>query len=68
MREASRIVLDDFELGTDSVIASFPDRYMDERGKAMWEKVMALLDWAESGDVVNGTTARCQVSNTALSA
>ena len=46
MKEASRIVLDGFELGTDVTAIQNPDRYMDERGKAMWGKVMTLLDQA----------------------
>jgi DNA polymerase I len=44
MREASRVVLDGFELGTDAEIIKYPDRYADARGAVMWEKVMALLD------------------------
>ena len=43
MREASRIVLDGFELGTDAKIVRYPDRYMDERGAAMWDRVMKLI-------------------------
>jgi DNA polymerase I len=44
MREASRIILDGFELGTDAGIISYPERYADPRGTVMWEKVMALID------------------------
>jgi DNA polymerase I-like protein with 3'-5' exonuclease and polymerase domains len=44
MREASRIVLNGFELGTDVEIVRYPDRYMDERGTAMWNRVMDLID------------------------
>ena len=44
MREASRIVLDGFELGTDAKIVRYPDRYMDERGAIMWDRVMKLID------------------------
>jgi hypothetical protein len=47
MQEASRIILDGFELGTDATVVRYPDRYMDERGKTMWGKVMALLDKAD---------------------
>ena len=43
MREASRIVLDGFELGTDAKVIRYPDRYMDERGTTMWERVMKLI-------------------------
>jgi len=48
MREASRIVLGGFELGTDVKITRHPDRYMDERGATMWGHVMPLLDKAEA--------------------
>jgi len=50
MREASRVVLDGFELGTDAMVVRYPDRYMDERGRTMWDKVMALLDKADARD------------------
>jgi hypothetical protein len=47
MREASRIVLSGFELdveiGRRNVI-HWPSRYMDKRGRVMWDKVMMLLD------------------------
>jgi hypothetical protein len=33
MREASSIVLDGFELGTDVKVVRYPDRYMDKRGR-----------------------------------
>jgi hypothetical protein len=56
MREASCIVLGGFELGTDAVIVRYPERYMDERGKDMWEKVMRLLDEAEAESAVAATT------------
>jgi DNA polymerase I-like protein with 3'-5' exonuclease and polymerase domains len=48
MGEASRIVLAGFELSTDTAVFRSPDRYMDDRGKVMWDKVMTLLDWAEA--------------------
>ena len=43
MAEASRVVLDGFELGTDAELVRWPDRYMDPRGAVMWAKVMELL-------------------------
>lgn len=67
MSEASRIVLGGFELRTEYAVACYPERYMDKRGKAMWAKVMALLDRAESEHVVAGATACCPVDNTAFS-
>jgi DNA polymerase I len=48
MREASRIVLNGFELGTDATVVRHPDRYMDERGTVMWTRVMALVKRAEA--------------------
>jgi len=43
MRQASRAVLGDFELGSDAKIICYPDRYMDERGQVMWDTVMNLI-------------------------
>lgn len=44
MAEASRIVLDGLEVDTDVQIITWPDRYADERGRVMWERVCELLD------------------------
>jgi DNA polymerase I len=49
MREASRIVLDRFELGTDVKIVRHPDRYADPRGDLMWNRVMTLIRRQQSG-------------------
>jgi DNA polymerase I-like protein with 3'-5' exonuclease and polymerase domains len=43
MGEASRVVLDGLELGTDVKVVRYPDRYMDTRGEVMWNKVMNLI-------------------------
>lgn len=43
MQEASRIVLDGFELTSDVKEVRYPDRYMDKRGVVMWNKVMRLI-------------------------
>jgi DNA polymerase-1 len=66
MREASQIVLNGFELGTDAMVVRHPDRYMDERGTLMWNRVMALLDRAETSheSVVAATTRCCYSHNT----
>src|SRR4029077_9108310 len=56
MREASRIVLNGFELTTDIAVSHHPERYMDERGQIMWGRVMALLDRAETENAVWQTT------------
>jgi DNA polymerase I-like protein with 3'-5' exonuclease and polymerase domains len=45
MAEASRIVLDGFELSSDAHITRYPDRYRDSggRGDEMWNTVMGLI-------------------------
>ena len=44
MAEASRVVLDGFELRSDAKIVRYPDRFMDEdRGRGMWDRVMRRL-------------------------
>ena len=43
MAEASRMVLGGFELRTDVKVVRWPERYMDERGAVMWEKVTRLV-------------------------
>jgi hypothetical protein len=44
MREASEVVLAGFPLRTDAKVVRYPDRYMDDRGRRMWETVQTLLD------------------------
>jgi DNA polymerase I len=52
MAEASRIILNGFELRTDVAVVKYPDRYMDEeRGRAMWDKVMDLITKREAKKV-----------------
>jgi hypothetical protein len=48
MAKASADVLDGFELNTDAKIVQYPDRFMDERGEVMWNKVMNLIARAKS--------------------
>ena len=43
MVEASRAVLDGFELRTEAEIVRWPDRYMDPRGQRMWDTIMGIL-------------------------
>ena len=43
MREASEVVLAGFPLRSDAKVVRHPDRYMDEAGRAMWDKVTGLL-------------------------
>jgi DNA polymerase I-like protein with 3'-5' exonuclease and polymerase domains len=43
MAEASRIVLDGFDLATEAELVHWPARYMDEkRGRTMWDRVLNL--------------------------
>jgi DNA polymerase family A len=56
MREASRVVLDGFELGTDAEIIRYPDRYADPRGAVMWERVMTLIHETAAGQATQPLT------------
>jgi hypothetical protein len=49
MAEASRVVLDGFELRTDAELIRYPGRYRDPRGAVMWQTVMELLGELEQG-------------------
>ena len=48
MLEASRIILNSFELRADAKVIRWPDRYMDKRGLVMWNRITALLDEEDS--------------------
>jgi hypothetical protein len=43
MAEASQAVLDGFTLRTEGKVVCWPDRYMDERGREFWNRVMGLI-------------------------
>jgi DNA polymerase family A len=43
MAEASRAVLDGFEIRTNAELIKHPDRLQDERGRVMWDKVNRLV-------------------------
>ena len=45
MAEASRVVLDGFELATDAHVTRYPDRFRDPggRGDVIWQQVMMLI-------------------------
>lgn len=49
MEDASAEVLDGFRLRSDVKLVRYPDRYMDERGLAMWNTVLELLAAAKGG-------------------
>ena len=44
MRQASRDVLDGFELRSDAEIVRWPDRYSDKRGQRMWDTVTKIVE------------------------
>ncbi len=52
MREASRLVLAGFELSSDVKVIRYPDRFQDERGVEMWDRVMGLLDSVPAPDIL----------------
>ncbi len=63
MAQASRIVLDGFELATDAEVVRWPSRYMDEkRGWIMWERVLKLAWDSEQGGT-NWPTERDEVAD-----
>jgi DNA polymerase I-like protein with 3'-5' exonuclease and polymerase domains len=43
MRKASEVVLSGFPLQSDAKVVKYPDRYMDEGGRRMWDIVNGLL-------------------------
>jgi len=49
MLEASRVILNGFELRSDVKIIQYPHRYVDERGGNMWETVMHILEGIRGG-------------------
>jgi DNA polymerase-1 len=44
MADASRIVLGGLEIDTDLELIEWPNRYSDDRGRVMWERVSELLE------------------------
>ena len=66
MERASAIILGGFKLRSDAKIVRFPDRYMDGRGKAMWEEIQRLLPAASASrvksDLPHGTAPTCRTT------
>jgi hypothetical protein len=50
MAEASRIVLDGFEVRTEAKITRHPERFTDKRGARMWNVVTQLVEEAEAAE------------------
>ncbi len=59
MAEASRVVLDGFELRTDAEPIRYPQRYQDGRGVIMWKTVTELLEGLEQGAAWAGQSSPC---------
>lgn len=56
MAEASRVILNGFELRSEAKIVRHPDRYMDERGAEMWTRIMRICDEIEYNTPCMGDT------------
>jgi DNA polymerase I len=52
MRKASEVVLAGFPLRTEAKVVAYPGRYMDKRGRVMWDTVQDLLP--QGGGRCNG--------------
>lgn len=50
MVEASQFVLDGFALRAKPKRVTYPDRYVDKRGAAMWDRLMGLLEARQVAD------------------
>lgn len=55
MAKASAIVLDGFALRSEAKIVRYPERYMDKRGRPMWNTIMDIVDDLEND--MRGTSA-----------
>src|SRR5262245_23781382 len=69
MAEASRVVLDGFEVRSDAKVIRHPDRYSDGRGERMWQEVFELIEaagatsgWSASRHARVICASQCQIS------
>jgi hypothetical protein len=51
MAEASEVVLAGFRLRSHAKVIRWPDRYMDDRGRVFWDRVMGLLPAGSDADL-----------------
>jgi len=58
MADASAAVLGEFRLRTEVHIVRYPDRYMDHRGKQMWQTIMEVMG-GMIGQGRNSGATRC---------
>jgi DNA polymerase I len=57
MAEASRLVLNGYEIRTDVKRVDHPHRYMDKRGRKMWRTVVSLVAKMRRGKIENALAA-----------
>jgi hypothetical protein len=58
MADASKIVLDGFELRSEAKIFAHPERFTDPRGASMWAKVWEVIENLErAGGIGSGPAA-----------
>jgi len=51
MRRASEIVLPDFPLRTEAMVVRYPERFMEDRGRPMWDLIWSIVHEIEKGDL-----------------
>lgn len=64
MAEASGIMLKGFQLRSEVKLVTNPDRYVDERGQAMWDTVWQIIQELEQG--VAWVPHRCSTDATSV--
>ena len=58
MAEASAVVLSGFRLRSEAKVVRWPDRYMDDRGRAFWARVFALLPPSDPCGIAEGVVRK----------
>jgi hypothetical protein len=58
MAKASATVLDGLRLRSDAKVVRWPDRYMDDRGRGFWDRVIRLLPTGHQTERQTGLDAR----------
>jgi DNA polymerase I len=67
MAEASEVVLAGFRLRSDARIVRWPNRYMDDRGREFWGRVMALFPARAEADPAAELGSDLEISTAAES-
>ena len=61
MAEASAVILGGFRLRSDAKIVRWPNRYMDDRGREFWGRVIGLLPEESGAGLRREALGRCAV-------